>query len=390
MSDRIAIIGVGFTSLQPSSPHLSFKELTFEAAQKAYLDAGVQPSEIDSFVTCAEDLNEGVSIFDEYTPDQLGAVQKPMHTLTQDGLHGIADALMQIRSGIAELVVVEAHSKASNLKNPEWLVDYALDPVYNRPLGFNPHAVAGLEMNAFLHETGIRAEHCAQVVAKNRSNALRNPIAAYPLALTPMYVESSPYVAYPLRKAEIAEKADGCAVVVLANEKKAERARSKPAWICGVGFANDSGTLESRDWVRADYVRIAAEKAYRGASIRNPREEIRLFEVDDTYAYKELQHLIALGLFADGVAAGRSTEAGEMNADGKMPVNVSGGALGMGLPLEASGLYRVIELVLQLRGQAGARQLPDVRLGLAQSWRGVPTTSGAVVILGTERLHEPS
>jgi acetyl-CoA C-acetyltransferase len=390
MSDRVAIIGVGFTCLQPSTPHVSFKELMFEAAQKAYLDAGVQPSEIDSFVTCAEDFNEGLSIFDEYTPDQLGAVQKPMHTLTQDGLHGIADALMQIRSGIAELVVVEAHSKASNLKSPEWLVDYALDPVYNRPLGFNPHAVAGLEMNVFLHETGIRAEHCAQVVAKNRSNALRNPIAAYPLALTPMYVESSPYVSYPLREAEIAERADGCAVVVLANEKKAERTRSKPAWIRGVGFANDSGTLESRDWVRADYIRIAAEKAYRQASIRNPREEIRLFEVDDTYAYKELQHLIALGLFADGVAAGRSTEAGEMNAAGKMPVNVSGGALGMGLPLEASGLYRVVELVLQLRGQAGARQLPDVRLGLAQSWRGVPTTSGAVVILGTERAHEPS
>jgi acetyl-CoA C-acetyltransferase len=390
MSDRVAIIGVGFTSLQPSTPHLSFKELMFEAAQKAYLDAGIQPSEIDSFVTCAEDLNEGLSIFDEYTPDQLGAVQKPMHTLTQDGLHGIADALMQIRSGIAELVVVEAHSKASNIKTPAWLVDYALDPVYNRPLGFNSHAVAGLEMNVFLHETGIRAEHCAQVVSKNRSNALRNPVAAYPLALTPMYVESSPYIAYPLREAEIAETADGCAVVVLADEKKALKAQSKPAWVCGVGFANDSGTLESRDWVRADYARIAAERAYRQASIQNPREEIRLFEVDDTYAYKELQHLIALGLFSDGAELGRSIEAGETKADGKMPVNVSGGALGMGLPLEASGLYRIVELVLQLRGQAGARQLPDVRLGLAQSWRGVPTTSGAVVILGTERPNEPA
>jgi acetyl-CoA C-acetyltransferase len=390
MSDRVAIIGIGFTSLQPSTPHLSFKELMFEAAQKAYLDAGIQPSEVDSFVTCAEDLNEGLSIFDEYTPDQLGAVQKPMHTLTQDGLHGIADALMQIRSGIAELVVVEAHSKASNVKTPEWLVDYALDPVYNRPLAFNSHAVAGLEMNVFLHETGIRAEHCAQVVSKNRSNALRNPVAAYPLALTPMYVESSPYIAYPLREAEVAETADGCAVVVLANEKRAEIARSKPAWVRGVGFANDSGTLESRDWVWADYARIAAERAYRQASIQNPREEIRLFEVDDTYAYKELQHLIALGLFSDGAELGRSIEAGETKADGKMPVNVSGGALGMGLPLEASGLYRIVELVLQLRGQAGARQLPDVRLGLAQSWRGVPTTSGAVVILGTERPNEPA
>jgi acetyl-CoA C-acetyltransferase len=383
MSNSVAIIGVGFTSLQPSTPHLSFKELMFEAAQKAYLDAGVQPSEIDSFVTCAEDLNEGLSIFDEYTPDQLGAVQKPMHTLTQDGLHGIADALMLIRSGIAELVVVEAHSKASNIETPGWLADYALDPIYNRPVGFNPHAVAGLEMNVFLHESGLRAEHCAQVAAKNRSNALRNPIAAYPLAVTPTYVESSPCVSYPLREAEIAEKADGCAVVVLASDKRAERARSKPVWVRGVGFANDSATLESRDWARAEYVRIAAKMAYRQASIENPRD-IRLFEIDDTYAYKELQHLIALGVYSDGTEAARSVEAGETRSDSSVPVNVSGGALGMGLPLEASGLYRVVEVVLQLRGQAGARQLPDVRLGLAQSWRGVPTTSGAVVIMGSD------
>lgn len=387
MSNGVAIIGVGFTALQPSTPHLSFKELMFEAAQKAYLDAGVQPSEIDSFVTCAEDLNEGLSIFDEYTPDQLGAVQKPMHTLTQDGLHGIADAFMQIRSGIARLVIVEAHSKASNIRTPEWVLDYALDPIYNRPLGLKPHALAGLEMNVFLHETGLHAEHCAQVAAKNRRNALRNPIAAYPLALTPMHVESSPYAAYPLRDAEIAQRADGCAVVVLANEARVERAQSRPAWIRGVGFANDSATLESRDWVRAEYVRIAAERAYRQASIQNPRE-IELFEVDDSYAYKELQHLIALGLFSDGAEAGKSLAAGETKPDGKMPVNVSGGALGMGLPLEASGLYRLIEIVLQLRGQAGAHQLPDVRLGLAQSWRGLPTTSGAVVIVGTERPNE--
>src|SRR5437879_11027243 len=203
MNERVAIIGVGVMSARPSSEHLSFKEMMFEAAQKAYADAGIDAHEVESFVTCAEDLTEGLSIFDEYTPDQLGAVQKPMHTLTQDGLHGIADALMQIRSGIAELVVVEAHSKASNVKTPEWLLDYALDPIYNRPLGFNPHAVAGLQMNVSLHETVISAEQCAQVAVKNRTNALRNPIAAYPLALTTMYVESSPYVSYPLREVVI-------------------------------------------------------------------------------------------------------------------------------------------------------------------------------------------
>jgi len=384
MSDRVGIIGIGYTSLQATTPLRSFKELTFEAAQKAYADADIRFNEIDSFVTCAEDFNEGISIFDEYTPDQLGAMQKPMHTVTQDGLHGIADAVMQIRSGIAETVVVEAHSKASNLLTPDWLLDYATDPIYNRPLGFNPHAVAALEMNRFLNQTGIGADHCAAVVVKNRTNALANPIAAYPLTVTPTNVKSSPYFAYPLREAEMAKHADGAVVLVLANETKASKSPTKPVWVLGAGLANDSPTLESREWGKALYAEIAAKHAYKQAAIEDSRQ-IDLFEVDDTYAYKELQHLAALGLYREPAEAVRALESGETQARGKTPVNVSGGALGMGLALEAAGLYRVVELVLQLRGQAGPRQLPRAKIGLAQSWRGVPTTSGAVVILGSEK-----
>ena len=382
--DRVAILGIGFTAAQPSTPQRSFKEIMFEAAQKAYLDAGIEAAQIDSFVTCAEDLNEGLSIFDEYTPDQLGAVQKPMHTLTQDGLDGIADAVMQIRSGVAETVVVEAHSKASNVLTPDWVLDYALDPVYNRPLGIHPHALAGLEMNLFLHESGITPPQCAAVAAKNRTNALRNPIAAYPMKLTARDIDASSYFSYPLREAEMAQSADGCVVVVLGSEAKAKESKSTPAWVKGVGFANDSATLESREWVYAEYARLAAQMAYRQAGIREPVSQIGLFEVDDTYAYKELQHLIALGLYARPEDAGRAVERGDTTPEGSTPTNVSGGALGMGLTLEASGLYRIVELVLHLRGQAGPRQLQNIKVGLAQSWRGVPTTSGAVVILSSE------
>ena len=382
MNDRVAIIGVGMTAARPATEHLSFKEMMFEAAQKAYADAGVEAREIESFVTCAEDLSEGISIFDEYTPDQLGAVQKPVHTLTQDGLHGIADAVMQLRSGLAGLVVVEAHSKHSNLENPDWILDYALDPVYNRPLGFNPHVIAGLEMNVFLHERGITQGQCARVVAKNRTHALKNLAAAYPMNLRAEDVESSPYLCYPLREAEMAKSADGCVVMVLASENRA--ARPRRIWVRGVGFANDSPTLESRDWIDAQYVRSAAAMAYRQAGIQDPASEIDFFEVDDSYAYKELQHLAGLGIYPEAAAAGRAIESGETSAAGKRPVNVSGGSLGIGHMLEASGLYRLAEVVFQLRGEAGPRQLGKAKVGLAQSWRGVPTTSGAVVILGVE------
>lgn len=381
MTDRVAIIGIGQTAARPTSEHVSFKEMTFEAAQKAYADAGIEARDVESFVTCAEDLTEGISIFDEYTPDQLGAVHKPMHTLTQDGLHGIADAVMQIRSGIVEIVAVEAHSKSSNLENPNRILDYAIDPVLNRPLSFNPHIIAGLEMNLFLHESGVSTAQCAHVVAKNRSNALKNIAAAYPMRLTAEDIGASPYSCYPLRDGEMAKPADGCVVVVLANESKTGGPHARPVWIRGVGFANDSPTLESREWVRAEYIRAAAAMAYRQAGIEDPAREIDLFEVDDTYAYKELQHLVALGIYGQAADAGKAAESGETGADGKRPVNISGGALGLGHTLEATGLYRLAEIVFQLRGEAGARQLANARTGLAQSWRGVPTTSGAVIIL---------
>ncbi len=384
MRERVAVVGLGLKAAKPTSEHLSYKEMMFEAAQVAYADAGIEAHEIESFVTCAEDFTEGVSIFDEYTPDQLGAVQKPMHTLTQDGLHGVADAVMQIRSGLVDLVVVEAHSKGSNLENANYLFDYALDPLYCRPLNMNPHAIAGLEMNTFLHHGGITQEQCAHVVAKNRGHALKNVAAAYPMRLGPDDVLASPYISYPLREAEVARTADGCVVVVLASENRARSLTGRAIWVRGVGFGNDSPTLESRDWINAEYVRTAAAMAYRQAGIHEVANEIDLFEVDDTYAYKELQHLVALGLYEHPAAAGKAAEGGHHGATGKMPVNVSGGALGMGYMFEATGLYRLAEIVLQLRGEAGPRQLDKAKAGLVQSWRGVPTTSGAVVILGSE------
>ncbi|MBC8273512.1 MAG: hypothetical protein H8E40_00870 [Chloroflexi bacterium] len=75
---------------------------------------------------------------------------------------------------------------------------------------------------------------------------------------------------------------------------------------------------------------------------------------------------------------------GATEREGELPVNVSGGSLGVGWMGEATGLQRVLEIVLQLRGEAGKRQVPNARVGLAQSWRGIPTTSGAVMILSNE------
>lgn len=381
MHERVAIVGVGCTGFRPITPEQSYKEMVYEAAMRAYNDAGVDPRrDVDSFVTVAEDFHEGTSIFDEYTPDQIGGALKSVHTITGDGLHGIATAYMLIRTGQFDIVAVEGHSKASNVKTLAEITAYAQDPVLNRPLKLNTHFVAGLEMNRYLYETDSTEEACAAVVVKNRFNALKNPLAPYGANLSIQDVLSGPVLSWPLGIRQTAEHADGAIVMVLAAEEKAFSLSEKPIWILGAGWSNDSPSLENRDWARAVYAEEAAWMAYRQAGINNPLEAIDIAEVDDTYAYKELQALEALGFCPEG-EAGTITLEGFTNPDSGLPVNVSGGSLGMGNLLDANGLARALEIVLQLRGEAGPRQVENINIGLAQSWRGVPTNSGAVLIL---------
>lgn len=381
MNREVAIVGVGWSGYRSITPDLSYKELMFEAATKAYAEAGIDPrNDVDGFVTTAEDMYEGTSIFDEYVPDQLGAMQRPMHTITGDGLHGLAAAFMQISSGLMDVVVLEAHSKASNILTFSHITAFAMDPVFNRPLAAHPYFIAGMEMTRFLDETGTTLEECAHVAAKNKRNAMLNPLAAFPADIDVGEVLRSALVAEPLTRLQIAPHADGAIVMVLADGQTARMLADVPIWIRGLGWCNDTHTLESRPWGKAVYAELSAQMAYRTAGIRSPRTEIDFAEIDDSFAYKELQHLEALDLCGEG-QAGAWTAAGGTELTGEFPVNASGGCLGCGHLLDASGLARALEIVLQLRGEAGQRQLEDVETGLAFGWRGVPTTAGAAAIL---------
>ena len=384
MGERVAIVGVGHAGYAPITAGLSYKELTFEAATRAYDDAGIDPrKDVGSFVAVSEDFWEGTSIFDEYVPDQIGAALRPVQTVTADGLFGVATALMLIRSGHADVVAVEGHSKASDILTLDHIHQFALDPIYNRPLDIPPVAIAGLEMNRYLESTGTTEEQCALVVEKNRRNALDNPLAAYPGDISADDVTDSDPLWWPVRSLDVARRADGCVVLVLASEDRARDLTDAPVWVLGAGWSSGTPTLESRSWDEADYVRQAADRAYAMARLGSPARDIDLAEVDDTYSYRELMHLEALRLARPGEAGGM-LEDGHWNREGDLPVNASGGALGQGYLFEANGLARTLECVLQLRGEAGERQVPDAGVAVAQSWRGVPTTTAAVAVYASD------
>ncbi len=378
----VAIVGCGHVGFTPESHQYSWKELMFEAAVKAYENAGVDPrKDIDCFVTCAEDYLEGFSIFDEFTPDQLGAALRPAFTVTGDGIHGLASAFMLIRTGQLDVVAVEAHSKAADILTYEGVVSFAFDPIYNRPLKGHPYHLAGLEMNAFLQDAENTEIDCAEVVRKNKGNALKNESASFGEELSVEDVMGSKPLFKPLKAADVSPLADGSIVLVLASAERAKKLTEQPVWIRGIGWASDTPWIETRDLREARYARLAARQAYEMAGIERPRLQIQVAELDDRFSYKELQHVEALAL-SGGYRAGSLLREGYYDASGSLPVNPSGGSLGVGSLLEASGLYRVMEVVRQIRGEAGDHQVGDVDLGVAQSWRGVPSTSGAVAVMG--------
>ncbi|MGQ9583341.1 MAG: thiolase C-terminal domain-containing protein [Thermoplasmatota archaeon] len=372
----MAVVGIGRTPLKPFSPEVSYKELMFEAATRAYEDAGIDPrKDVDSFIGVSEDFWEGTSIFDEYIPDQLGGALRPVCTIGNEGLHGVAMAAMQLLTGRLGVAVVESHSKLSEVESPSRVMALALDPILNRPLGINPHAIAGLEMASCVGASeGLRRD-CARVVVKNRRAALRNPYSAHPASIELEEVLASEELFSPLRQLELSAPADGAVVVVLASEERARRLKGEPIWIDGMGWANDTPTLESRDWRSARYAEWALQRASAMAGYSST--DVDLYEIDDTYAYKEIQHADSLGIC-------RAADYRRYISSRGPPINPSGGSLGCGHLLDATGLFRLAEAVEQLRGTAGSRQVRGARRALVQSWRGVPTTSGAVLLLSSE------
>ena len=141
--------------------------------------------------------------------------------------------------------------------------------------------------------------------------------------------------------------------------------------------------LEARDdeWMRPE--RLVPNRIERMFDDAVESHDVRCLamRLDDRFSYKELQHLEFIGLAKKG-EAGTKVVRGEYAADGRLPVNVSGGSLGCGNVFEATGLHRAAEVALQLRGDAGVRQLDGVRAGVAQSWRFIPSATGAVAVLG--------
>jgi len=382
---RVAIVGIGWYGFKPSVPELSFMEMMYEAAVRAYEDAGVNPrSDVDAFISCQEDFWEGIAISDEFAPEPIGGVLRPTMTIAGDGLQCVGQAYMMIKTGVFNVIAVEAHAKPSDIVTLQEVYDLSLDPSLRLLKVGNPLFQAGLDAVAFMNRSGASREHLAMVAVKNKRRGLLNPRASHASSIDLKHVLEAPPVIYPMSRYEIAGFTDVAINVVLASEDVARRLTDKPVWLEGIAWATEVGTgaVEWHEWGRMPSMRLAALSAYKQAGIEDPLKQTDFAEVEDRFSFMELLSLEELGL--GGGSAHKLLESGFYNPNGSYPVNASGGSLSIGVTLEATGLSRLLEAVLQLRGEAGGVQLKDVRKAIVASWRGPPTYTSIVAVLSRE------
>lgn len=381
---KVAIVGAGITKFVRRAQETG-KELSWQASKMALDSCGLTLDDVDMVTLgTAPDAFDGVHMKGEYLADGAGAFRKPYLRNYVGGGTGVFSPIhgwFHVASGMADICLVVAEEKMSSCHpHPQGAFLTIFDHTTEQPLKPTLIWIFALEMNRYMETYGISKADIARVSVKNKGNALDHPSAQVAEKITVEDVLNSETLCWPVNRLDISPASDGAAAVVLASERVARRLTDKPVWIDGVGMAIDTAYWATRDLSYPRYVETAARMAYDMAGIKEPSKEIHIAEPYDPFDYKELHHMEGLLLCPRGEAP-RLTAEGYTARTGNLPICPSGGALGVGNPIAATGLMKVIEIFLQLRGEAGKRQVPGKpTCGLAQAW-GDLMQMGTVIVM---------
>jgi len=382
---KAAIVGTGITKFVRRAQDTP-KELAWAAAKMALDAAGLTLDQIDCVVHgTAPDAFDGIHQKAEFLSEASGGWNKPYMRCYVGGGTGVMAPIYgwyHVASGLFDACLVVCEEKMSSCQpHPQAAFITIFDNVIERPLGPNLLWIFALEMQRYMAVHGIKLEDIARVAVKNKRNAMGHPSAQLGGEVTVQDVMNSPVLAWPVHRLMVSPTSDGAAACVIVSEKLARKISKRPVWVKGVGWCLDTAFWTSRDLSYPRYVEKAAWMAYKMAGIKKPEKEISIAEPYDPFAYKELHHLEGLQLAPKGKAAELCAK-GHFDRDGNLPATPSGGLLGVGNPISAAGQMKVNELFLQLRGEAGARQVPgNPKTGVAQAW-GDLMQVGTVIVTG--------
>ncbi|TRZ78265.1 MAG: thiolase domain-containing protein [Deltaproteobacteria bacterium] len=382
---KVAIVGAGMTKFMRRAQETG-KELAWEAAKMALDSCSLKLSDVDSVVLgTAPDAFDQVHMKSEYLSDGAGGWRKPYVRGFVGGGTGVftpAQAWYHVASGLFDVCLAVTEEKMSSCQpHPQAAFNTCWDQFTESPLGTSLLWFFSWEMNRYMTTHGITEREIALVSVKNKRNALDHPCAQLPGEITVDDVMNSEVMAWPVKRLDVSPSSDGAAAIVIVSEEIAKRITDKPVWIEGVGWCLDSMYVGQRDLYYPKYVEYAARMAYDMAGIKEPSKEINIAEPYDPFDYKELHHMEGLLLCGKGEAAKLLVD-GVTQRTGNLPCCPSGGLLGVGNAIAASGVMKTAELFWQLRGEAGKRQVPGKpKKGVAQAW-GDELQVGTVIVLG--------
>jgi len=390
--EDIVVLGGGLSKFARERPDGTPVDWMVEAAIAAMDDAGVDPAEIEhSLVAYESEILARQLSMGQVIQDALAFCPRPSIRVEAGGGTGgaaIRTAYAYLKSGLCDsMLVVGCDAVGRGVTSATVREVYALsgDVDFEMAAGGFFMAYYALMMQEHMRLYGTTEEQMAMVSVKNHRNALSNPMAAMPMEITVEDVLASPPVVAPYKRLDCAVLADGAAAMVLATRSWAEAHAS--AWrdkprvsLTGVGCGTERVRIGDRPkpypglaHYRAK--REASRAAYAMAGITDPRRELDVAEVADTYTGAEMQAYEDLG-FCDHGQSGPLTARGVFDLGGELPTNTSGGLIGQGAPPGAMGLAQAIEVVNQLRGVCPAeRQVPDARRGLTDIHGGTASFS---------------
>ncbi len=373
--NKVAIIGVGHTKFGKLEDK-NLLDLLCDASLQAIENSNTNDKDFDAvYVSCmlAETLNHMTAIASAVV-DRIGLIPAAADHVKNGPASGgsaIKNAFYSITSGACDMVLVVGAEKMTHITTPGLITSAVATLTHHnaeRVHGVSLPSLAGMLTRTYMEKYNVPKEWITSIAVKNHKNGMNNPYAHFQKEITLEKALASPIIADPLRLYDICPISDGGAAMVLCSAEIAKKFCDTPILITGVGQATDTHIVyEREDLTVLKALQICSKQAYSMA--KKTPEDIDVCEAHDAFTILEAIQSEDLGFFKKGEGAKAAYE-GLTEIGGVIPINPSGGLKARGHPLGATGVAQVVELVWQLRGEAGKRQIEGAETGITCNFGG--------------------
>ena len=371
---KVGIAGIGHGKFGRRSD-VTVQELAFESFRLAMEDVGdLERKDIDASIIGSVPEYHKQRSLPGVVVEYLGL--NPQAAWLTEAACGsssasIRSAYMAIKSGLHDVVAVLGVQKMTELETHELLalMGRVGDVQWESIFGTTFPGYYAFYANRHMYEFGTTHEQMLKVAVKNHHYGSMNPKAMFQKEITMERAIKAPKVADPFTVFDCCANADGAVCLIMGNEEKVKQLTDTPVWLEGVGSATAAMSLLRRpDLVSIPSAKDAAEQAYKQANVTP--DDIQVADVHDCFTIAEILAYEDLGFCPKG-DGGKFIDEEQSYIGGKNPVNIDGGLKAKGHPVGATGASQTYEIVTQLRGDAGERQVDGAEIGLTHNVGGI-------------------